>query len=250
MSVVQTVGVFVGSRSAVVLVLTVACSAGRSPTRPPATAPASRGTYPPVWFLPHTASAEHPSADEHRALTGSTRAALDRAADPTGPRAPTPAVRTPVPLPWEVPSVSGETSLPGTPGGAEDASSGATAVTAVQNESSDGAHGATGATQLGQTQRRETHAEEAQTGSAQAEDTQAEDTHPREGSAAGRAPSHDTGAHLPSSRHGSVPDGQPRGSVAVRPAGSGRLPGVRRVHARRSCPASTRRSPWPAARPG
>ena len=88
-SVVETVGLYIGVPLGIVLILTVAVfgrTAAQSTSR---YRPGRPWTHEPVWYLPHTEDAAQPSTAKHAALTQATRAALSRGADPTGPTVPT-----------------------------------------------------------------------------------------------------------------------------------------------------------------
>lgn len=85
MSIPETVAIYVVVPLAVVVLLAVAVF-GKSIFQPSGRyRPGRPWTYEPVWFLPHTAKAARQSTPEHKALTAASRAALDRANDPTGP---------------------------------------------------------------------------------------------------------------------------------------------------------------------
>jgi len=84
-SIPETFAIYVCTPLAVVVLLTIAVFGKTLFQTPNRYRPGRPWTYPPVWYLPHTAEAVKPSSDRHQALTRATRAALDRGNDPTGP---------------------------------------------------------------------------------------------------------------------------------------------------------------------
>jgi hypothetical protein len=86
MTVPETVGVYVAIPLVVVVLLTIAVF-GRSLVQAPNRyRPGRPWNHDPVWYLPHTIEAAQPTSDHHHALGQAARRALDRGADPTGPR--------------------------------------------------------------------------------------------------------------------------------------------------------------------